>query len=178
MYGLKLSVMIQKHTDNLSATLQTTNLCAADAQETARLVVDTITRTQNEQVATSFYEMVKIRADRLSLEEPSLPRNRKVPNRVNFLHGYKESASHHHENGSDFYRAQYFASIDNVTETIKNRFDHPDCQMYIHMDQTLLKGAVGRGGYSFLKRSVKTLAKLGPQSWLPLMSAIKKNRCE
>ena len=143
MYGLKLSVMIQKHTDNLSATLQTTNLCAADAQETARLVVDTITRTQNEQVATSFYEMVKIRADRLSLEEPSLPRNRKVPNRVNFLHGYKESASHHHENGSDFYRAQYFASIDNVTETIKNRFDHPDCQMYIHMDQTLLKGAVG-----------------------------------
>ena len=54
MYGLKLSVMIQKHTDNLSATLQTTNLCAADAQETARLVVDTITRTQNEQDATSF----------------------------------------------------------------------------------------------------------------------------
>ena len=44
MYGFKLSMMILDHTDNLSATLQTTNLCAADAQETARLVVDTTTR--------------------------------------------------------------------------------------------------------------------------------------
>ena len=35
-----------------------------------------------------------------------------------------------------------------------------------------------RGGYSFLKRSVKTLAKLRPQSWLPLLLAIKKNPCE
>ena len=127
MYGLKLSVMIQKHTDNLSATLQTTNLCAADAQETARLVVDTITRTQNEQDATSFYEVVKIRADRLSLEEPSLPRNRKVPNRVNFLHGYKESASHHHENGSDFYRAQYFASIDKSGVSTSTGFLSDEC---------------------------------------------------
>ena len=136
-------MMVLDHTNNLSATLQTKNLCVADAQETARLVVDTISRIRNEEDATSFYEMVKITADQLSLEEPSLPRKRKVPNRVNFLHGYIESASHHHENGNDFYRAQYFAAIDNVTETIKNRFDQPDYQMYIHIEQTLLKEAVG-----------------------------------
>ena len=86
--------------------------------------------------------MVKIKADQLSLEEPSLPRKRKVPNRVNFLHSYKESASHHHESCNDFYRAQYFAAIDNVTETIISRFDQPDYQMYIHIEQTLVKGAV------------------------------------
>ena len=63
MYGLKLSMMVLEHTNNLSARLQTTNLCAADAQETARLVVDTMTRMRNEQDATSFYKMVKIRAD-------------------------------------------------------------------------------------------------------------------
>ena len=44
IYEFKLSMMILDHTDNLSATLQTTNLCAADAQEAARLVVDTTTR--------------------------------------------------------------------------------------------------------------------------------------
>ena len=43
MYGLKLTKMVLDHTDNLSATLQTTDLCAAHAQETARLAVDTIT---------------------------------------------------------------------------------------------------------------------------------------
>ena len=53
-------MMVLDHADSLSATLQTANVCAADAQETARLVVDTITRMRNEQDATSFYEMVKI----------------------------------------------------------------------------------------------------------------------
>ena len=62
---------------------------------------------------------------------------------MNFLHGYKELASHYHENGNDFYRAQYFAAIDNVTKIIKNIFDQPDCQVYIHKEQILLKGAVG-----------------------------------
>ena len=67
--------------------------------------------------------MVKIRADQLSPEESSLPRKRKVPDRVKFIYGYQEPASHHHENRNDFYRAQYFAATDNVTETIKSRFD-------------------------------------------------------
>ena len=56
-------MMVLDHTDNLSATLQTTNLCAANAQKTAKLVVDTITSMRNEQGVTSFYEMVKIRAE-------------------------------------------------------------------------------------------------------------------
>ena len=61
---------------------------------------------------------------------------------MNFHHGYKQSASRHHENCSDFYRAQYFAVINNVTETVKNRFDQPDYQMHIDIEQSLLKGAV------------------------------------
>ena len=68
MCGLNLSVMVLDHTENLSATFQTKNLCTAGALETARLVVDKITRMRNEQDATSFYEMVKIRADQVSLE--------------------------------------------------------------------------------------------------------------
>ena len=52
MYGLKLSMM--DHTGTLRATLPTANLCAADAQETARLVVDKITRMRNEQDVISF----------------------------------------------------------------------------------------------------------------------------
>ena len=58
MCGRKLSKVVLDHTDNLSATLQTTYMYAGDAQETARLVVDTITRMQNEQYATS-YDMSK-----------------------------------------------------------------------------------------------------------------------
>ena len=31
MYGLSLSMLVLTHSDNLSATLQTPNICAADA---------------------------------------------------------------------------------------------------------------------------------------------------
>ena len=48
---------------------------------------------RNEQDATSFYEMVKIRADQLSLEKPSLQKKRKVPNRMSFLHFLRVSFS-------------------------------------------------------------------------------------
>ena len=72
-------MVVVDHTNNFNATLQTTNLCAADAQETARLVDDTITRMRSEQNATSFYKMVKIRADQLPLEELSLQENEKFP---------------------------------------------------------------------------------------------------
>ena len=53
---------------------------------------------------------------------------------MNFLHGYIESASHHHENGNDFYRAQYLAAIYNVTEIImqticKDEFNRDESQI-------------------------------------------------
>ena len=53
---------------------------------------------------------------------------------MNFLHGYIESASNHHENGNDFYRAQYLAVIHNVTETImqtiyKDEFNRDESQL-------------------------------------------------
>ena len=102
MYGLKLTMMLLDHTGNLSARLQTTNLYAAE--ETARLVADTIYRMRNEQDTISFYKMVKINANQVSVEEPSFPGKRKVSNRVNFLQGYKESGSHHHKNSNDFFR--------------------------------------------------------------------------
>ena len=132
--------MVLDYTDNIRVTLQTTNLCATYAQETSWLVVDTIIRMRNEQDAATFYKIVKIRAD---LEKPSLPRKQKVPNIVNFLYGYRESVSHHYENGNNFYRAQYFAAINNETETIKNRFDQPVYQMYVYIEQTVWKGTVG-----------------------------------
>ena len=48
-----------------------------------------------------------------------------------------------HENGNYFYLAQYFAATVNVTKTIKDRFNQPDYQMSIHIEQTVLKGPVG-----------------------------------
>ena len=107
------------------------------------MVLDTITRMQNEQDATSLCEMVKIRADQLSLKEPSKEENGKFPIESISSMVTNSQLLTIRKTATIFDRAQFFAAINNVTETFKNRFDQPKYQMYIHLEQTLLKGVVG-----------------------------------
>ena len=51
---------------------------------------------------------------------------------------------HHHETAASHYRSQYYAAIDTVVSTIEDRFNQPDYQIYANLEQTLLKGALGR----------------------------------
>lgn len=141
MYGLQLSLLVLNHSDNLSATLQRPNICAADAQRTAKLVIETLRRIRSEEHAQSFFERVKTEAFRLGIDEPEpcLPRRKKTPRR------FDEGASpHYHETAASHYRAQYYAAIDTVVSTIEDRFDQPDYQIYVNLGQTLLNGATGR----------------------------------
>ena len=46
MYGLRLSILVLTHSDNLSATL-----CAADAQKAANLVTDTLQKLRTDERA-------------------------------------------------------------------------------------------------------------------------------
>ena len=42
VYGMHLSMLVLNHSDNLSKTLQSPNICAAEAQKTAHVVVETL----------------------------------------------------------------------------------------------------------------------------------------
>ena len=48
LYGIMLSEMILRHTDNLSRTLQHKSLFAEEGQEVAQMTVDTITSLRND----------------------------------------------------------------------------------------------------------------------------------
>ena len=54
IYGLHLSMLVLNHSDNLSGTLQTPNICAADAHKTANLVIETLQKIRTDEHAQHF----------------------------------------------------------------------------------------------------------------------------
>ena len=75
VYELHLSMLVLNHLNNLSATLQTPDICAAHAQKTASLVTETLQKHCTDELAQLFYDLVKTKALHLEIDElePSLP---------------------------------------------------------------------------------------------------------
>ena len=81
-FGLKLCERILKITDNLSRTLQKTSLSAADAQHIASLTVTTLHKMRTNVAFQAFFDLVELLRTSAGVEQPSLPRKRKVPRRI------------------------------------------------------------------------------------------------
>ena len=74
----------------------------------------------------------------LDIEEPILPRKRKLP--IRFQSGCESSPG----NIKRKYREMYFESYDNVINSIAQRFNQPD-MMYAAMQNILLMSSRGGG---------------------------------
>ena len=72
----------------------------------------------------NFYEQT-VQESRSLMEELKLPRNRKLPRRID--HG--TSALHQHSCAKDRYCQIYYEAIDIVTEEVKRWFDQSDVCM-------------------------------------------------
>ena len=75
VYGMHLSMLVLNLSDNLSTTLQSPNISAADAQKTAHLVVETLQKLRSNEHAQCLLDRIRKGADRLGVDEPepSLP---------------------------------------------------------------------------------------------------------
>ena len=130
------------HTDNLSKTLQNPKLSALEAQMIAKDSVNVLENERNDNAFDLFWELVTIRQERLSVEEPILPRQRKMPAR------YDEARDSYRfsETKKEHYRCIYHECIDVLVNVITERFDQPDYQIYLKMQELLLKGFSDEGG--------------------------------
>ena len=72
VYGMHLAMLVLNHSDNLSATLQDPKLCAADAQKTAQLVVQTLSKLRDDEHAQNFLDKIKREVTRLEIDEQEL----------------------------------------------------------------------------------------------------------
>ena len=76
---------------------------------------------------------------KLSIEQPVLSRKRKLPVRFD----ENQDTYHHPETPKETYRKVYFACIDHLVNSIETRFNQPDYQIYLQVQELLSKSFHG-----------------------------------
>ena len=157
LFGVMLGQSILRHTDNLSKGLQHETLAASEGQSMAQLTLDTLARLRNDESFNKFYQDVKYKAETVDVNEPSLPRKRKMPKR--FQSG--DAAHFFPQTESDMFRHKYFEALDLVTNCVKTRFDQPGFKVFRNVEELLVKGVQTDFGnycdeFSFVTEFYKT----------------------
>ena len=113
-FGVSLSELILRHSDNLSRTLQKESISAAEGQEVTSLTVTTLRSLRTEDSWKMFWAKAKRIATDVNVAEPQLPCRRKVPRRL------EEGATDTHfpATAEDHYRQIYFQALDDATTCI------------------------------------------------------------
>eukprot|EP00112_Aurelia_sp_Birch-Aquarium-sp1_P015994 Seg3588.3 transcript_id=Seg3588.3/GoldUCD/mRNA.D3Y31 product="Zinc finger MYM-type protein 1" protein_id=Seg3588.3/GoldUCD/D3Y31 len=120
VYGCCLGILLLKQTDNLSRTLQDPKMSAAEGNAIAQDVIKTLSKDRNDSAYHLFWERVCKRKDELNVNDPKLPRKRRLPRRLE-----DGSAETHHfpSTPKDHYRQIYFQALDAAINCIKERFE-------------------------------------------------------
>ena len=135
-FGVSLGLLILRHTDNLSRTLQRADMSAAEGQEVTEMALSTLKSLRNDSSFDLFWQKVTTSAKELDLDDPALPRCRKAPRRFD-----DGSIPTFHTTVEDHYRIIYFEALDLITACIEDRFNQPGYKTYGKVQALLLKAA-------------------------------------
>ena len=134
--GIQLGDLVLRHTDNLSSSLQHTYLSCYEAQQITKVCLSTLKGMREEASFHIFFKKARASAQKLEVNDPKLPRKRKVPSRYEDGEAPAEFASTVEEH----YRQIFYQTIDMVTNCIRDRFQQRDyTETFPTMENLLLK---------------------------------------
>ena len=79
-FGVELTYFLLQHSDNLSKTLQSPN--AAEGQKLASMTIATLLQCRSDVAYDLFWKRIEESGRSLDIDEPALPRIRKLPRRL------------------------------------------------------------------------------------------------
>ena len=124
------------NTDNLSKTLQSPALTAAEAHHVANLTCQTLERIRDDKCYDLFWEKALTLQSDLDVNEPVLPRMIKNPRRYDI--GSREG--NFHSSPKDYFKVHYYEALDLIVNLIQQRFNQPGYEIYRSL-QDLIKAA-------------------------------------
>ena len=139
-----LASNVLKQTDSLSRTLQSPSMSAAQGNSVAQSVVKSLEKFRNEESFDLIWQLLDKQRERIEVSDPSLPRKQKIPKKLEDCFGYGTSdTSHFPDTPKSHYRYMYLNVLDNVIQCIKDRFNQPDFQKYMNLQELLQKVVKG-----------------------------------
>ena len=139
LFALVLSELILRHTDKLSQTLQQASLSSVEGHSIAMLTVKTLEQIRTDDSFALFWKKLACMKESLDVDDPQLPRKRKVPARL----AQGTGPAYHPESPEKEFRRFYFEAIDLAVQSIKSRFEQKGFKMFSRVEQLLLKAAAG-----------------------------------
>ena len=136
-FGLHLGERLYSHTDNLSKTLQGTKMAAVSGQRLANLTKETLTKMRTDQSFDYLYANVVRKSEVEGVGEPTLPRKRRTPARLEVGAG----APSYPKTAKDHFRRVYYEAIDLIVSAIDQRFNQESFSSYAQMETLLVKAA-------------------------------------
>ena len=73
-FGVSLGELLLNHSDNLSKTLQSASMSAAEGQKIADMTIRTMNSIRTDESFLLFWKLIKQKASDLNINEPMLPR--------------------------------------------------------------------------------------------------------
>lgn len=140
LFGITLSEQIFSITDSLSKAFQKKDLSAIVAKKGASLVIATLKELRCDSKFSEFWKEVTDKAIKLDVGEPTLPRRRKLPPRLD----ESNSTTFHDSTPENMYKRYYFELIDTVVGEIERRLDSPSFTLYAKMELLLKSAAEGK----------------------------------
>lgn len=138
LYGALLGECLLRHSDNLSRALQSDTISAAKGQSIAAMTVKTLESIRNDEACSLFWQKVTSKGKELKVNEPTLPRVRRIPKRLD-----EGGDPHSAKTAEDHYRQMYFEALDLLINCIQKRFNQNGYQTYMNLENLLLKVTSG-----------------------------------
>ena len=110
-FGVKLTIILLRHSDKLSATFKISILPASQAQSRARETVTTLEKLRDDDYFLLFWKELLTKSKQLDIDEPILGRKKKASERIEDDYN-RPSNGFFHEKLEDFARKIYFEILD------------------------------------------------------------------
>ena len=136
-FGLKLSFLVFSAMEQLSRTLQNSDINAQEARSAAIKAGYFLKRQRSEELFTAFYRDSIKEAEDLT-QPPKLPRQRQVPRRVD-----ARAPSHRFATPEEYYRKQYFEVLDLLATELERRFDQNSFKILQEIEDVLVGSCNG-----------------------------------
>lgn len=139
LFGSIVGETILRNCDNLSKALQKESVTAAEGKKMATLTVQTLQTMRNDEQFALFWEKVKKRQHDLKIDEPQLPRKKRIPKRLD-----DGSQPYNPVSVEEMYRKYYFEALDLAVNCIKDRIEQPGYALYSNLENLLTKAISGQ----------------------------------
>ncbi len=133
-----------QHSDNLNKALESPNIIAAEGQRLACMTIATLTKCKSDEVYDLFWKKVEHSCQSLDIEEPTLPRRRKLPKNIE-----EDSEGIVFRNPKDYYLKSYFEAIDYIISSIQEKFDQPGYRMHTIIGSLIIAIVKGENAEEF-----------------------------